>query len=198
MKTLLFFISLFAMTACSKNDDAPQEQLPPATTIGANTAGCLIDGKVLIPKSGSQAIGGSPSYGLNYNYGNNFWPNKDDYWQLEIANKRDSNSSGVIIWIKNMQSGNGDYIVGQSNGELYSDGPNGNQIIVGVEKNGINKTYYSSPNSGVIKIIRSDLAYGISIYSGTFECILYNKDSPSELIYITDGRFDLNSLTLNQ
>ena len=60
-----------------------------------------------------------------------------------------------------------------------------------------NKTYYSSSNSGIIKITRSDLAYGISIYSGTFHCTLYNKDNPSETIQIIDGRFDFNSLTLH-
>ncbi|MDD3005482.1 hypothetical protein [Flavobacterium sp.] len=163
MKTLLFFISLFAMSACSKNDETLEDQLPPATTIGANTAGCLIDGKVLIPKNGSQAIGGSPAYGLNYYYGNNFWPNKNDYWQLEIANKKDSNTSGIILWIKNLQNGNGDYLVDQSNGEFYSDGPSNNQIIAAITTDGINKTYYSSDNSGVIKITRSDLGYGISI-----------------------------------
>lgn len=198
MKTLLFFMSLLAMTACSNNDDTPQDQLPEATTIGANTAGCLINGKVLIPKNGSQAIGGTPAYGLNYYYGNNFWPNKNDYWQLEIANKKDSKTSGIILWIKNMQNGNGDYLVGQSNGELYSDGPSNNQIIASVTTDGINKTYYSSDNSGVIKITRSDLGYGISIYSGIFNCVLYDKDSPSELIHITEGRFDFNSLTLNK
>lgn len=157
-----------------------------------------INGKVLIPKNGSQAIGGSPAYVLNYYYGNNLWPNKNDYWQLEIANKKDSNTSGIILWIKNLQNGNGDYLVGQSNGEFYSDGPSNNQIIASITTDGINKTYYSSDNSGVIKITRSDLGYGISIYSGTFNCVLYNKDSPSELIDITEGRFDFTSLTLNK
>lgn len=198
MKTLLFFISLLAITACSSNDDAPQDQLPPATTIGANTAGCLIDGKVLIPKNGSQAIGGSPSYGLNFYAGNNFWPSKNDYWQLAIADKKDVNSRGIVLWIKNLQNGIGNYPVGQSNGELNDNGPLNNQIIAGIQKNGINKTYYSSDNSGIIKITRSDLGVGVSVYSGTFNCTLYNKDNPSELIYITEGRFDINSLTLNQ
>ena len=69
------------------------------------------------------------------NHGNNFWPDKNDYWQLEIANKKDVNSSGIILWIKNMEGGNGDYIVDQSNGELYMDGPNNNQIIASIRKN---------------------------------------------------------------
>ena len=196
--TILAFLILF-LTSCSKDDNnPPQDRLPEATTTGANTAGCYIDGELLIPKNGSQAIGGSPAYGFNLTKGNNFWPDKNDYWQLEIANKKDVNGSGIILWIKNMQGGNGDYIVDQSNGELYMDGPNKNQIILGIKKNGVNKTYYSSSNSGVIKITHSELSNGVSIYSGTFDAILYNKDKPSETVRVSDGRFDINSLTLNK
>lgn len=190
---------LFALTSCSKdnNNNTTQDQLPPITTTGVNTAGCIINGKVLIPKNGSQAIGGPALYGLNFNAGNNFWPDKNDYWQLEIANKKDPNSAGVILYIRNMSAGNGDYTVDQSNGELYSDGPNSNQIIAVIKIDGVNKTYYSSNNSGFIKITRSDLAVGVSIYSGIFNATLYNKDNPSEKIQIKDGRFDFNYLTLN-
>ncbi len=192
---LPFLVLLFG---CTKTETTtPQDTLPPITQVGANTAGCVINGKVLVPKNGSQAIGGSAAYGLKKTQGMNFWPNKNDYWQLEIANKKDTNGSGIILWIKNMSSGNGDYLVGQSNGELYAFGSNNNQIIAGITENGISKTYWSSPNSGLIKINRSDLANGISIYSGTFNCSLYNKDNPTETIQVTDGRFDINGLTLN-
>ena len=135
---------------------------------------------------------------MNKTQGNNFWPNKDDYWQLQIANKRDSNSAGVILYLRKMSSGNGDYIVDQSNGKLYIDGPNNNHITAGIKMDGINKTYYSSPNSGIIKITRSDLGMGVSLYSGVFNATLYNKDNPAEKIQITDGRFDINGLTLNK
>ena len=84
----------------------------------------------------------------------------------------------------------------QSNGELNSGGPLNNQVIAGINKNGVSKTYYSSPNSVIIKITRSDLAYGIAIFSGTFSCTFYNKDILAELIQITDGRFDINGLTI--
>ena len=200
MKNLILTaVFLCFLNSCTKDSAnvTPSDTLPPITTIGANTAGCIINGKVLIPKNGSQTIGGSALYGLKYNYGGNFWPNKNDYWQLEIANKKDVNGAGIILWIKNMSTGNGDYIIGQSNGELNSLGPNNNQIIAGIGENGVNKTYWSRTNSGTIKIIRSDLGVGISLYAGTFTATLYNKDNPSEIIQITDGRFDFNSLTLN-
>ncbi|MBC7493736.1 MAG: DUF5025 domain-containing protein [Flavobacterium sp.] len=198
MKNLSTLLVILVLNACTKNDAAPKDQLPPATAIGANTAGCYINGELLVPKNGNQAIGVSPLYGLTISAGLNFNAPiiGDDYWQLEIANKRDNNSSGVILWIKNMQGGFGNYVVDQSNGELYADGPNNNQIIVGVKKNGVNKTYFSSLNSGTITITRFDYVKGI--YSGTFNCILYNKDNPSERIQITEGRFDISVATLNR
>jgi hypothetical protein len=193
----IVLIGIIGLSACS-NDDVTNDRLPPATTTGANTAGCYIDGKLLIPKNGTTGWTGTP-YGLHYVYGNNFWPDKNDFWQLHISNNsNEGNTFGVVLYIRNMLNGNGDYIIGQSNEDLYSDGPDNNQIIAGINTNGVNKTYYSFDNSGVITITRSDLDYGISIYSGTFYCTLYNKDNPSETIEITEGRFDINSLTLNQ
>lgn len=54
MKNLLFlFINLLALISCSKDDNKPTspiDQLPPATQIGANNAGCLLDGKAFLPK----------------------------------------------------------------------------------------------------------------------------------------------------
>jgi hypothetical protein len=199
MKHALLTLLIVFFTGCSKDNSTPTvtDQLPAATTTGANTAGCIINGNILIPKNGSASFIGTP-YGLELIKGNNFWPDKNDYWQLEIANNKDvDNNFGLVLWVKNMSTGNGDYIINQSNGELDSNGPSSNQIIAGVKKNGINKTYYSSVNSGVIKITRSDLSVGVSIYSGTFNCTLYNKDNPSDIIQVSDGRFDINNLTLN-
>ncbi|MBS1571510.1 MAG: hypothetical protein JST62_03815, partial [Bacteroidetes bacterium] len=184
MKTVIFSIALAMFISCNrdKTEEIVQDQLPPITSYGANTAGCIINGKVLIPKNGNQAIGGPPIYGMNKSQGLNFWPSKNDYWQLEIANKKDTNGAGVILYIKNMSSGVGDYKVDQSNGELYMDGPNNNQIIASIRENGITKTYWSSNNSGTIKITRSDLFYGTSIFSGVFSCILYNLNNANETI----------------
>lgn len=196
--TLLLFTLAISLANCSNdNNNTPEDKLPPITQVGANTAGCYINGELLIPKNGEQQFGGSPAFGLNINAGINFNAPivGDDYFQLEIANKKDTNGAGIILYIRNMQNGNGNYIIDQSNGELYMDGPNNNQIIAGIRKNGISKTYYSSQNSGIITITRFDYPNGI--YSGIFNATLYNKDNPSEQIQVTDGRFDISIATLN-
>jgi len=198
MKNTILTLAAFVLfSGCSKDNNTTQDQLPPITHTGANTAGCVINGKVLIPKNGSQAIGGSPNYGLYQRQGNNFWPNKNDYFGVDISNKRDYENFSIYVWIKDMQNGNGDYIVSQSNGQIHSNGPNNNQIFATINQNGILKTYYSSDNSGTIKITRSDMETGIAIFSGVFNATLYNINNPSETIQITEGRFDINALTLN-
>ncbi len=198
-KLTILLLATILLTSCSKDTtvETPADTLPPATTTGANTAGCYVNGKLLIPKNGEQAIGGSPNYGLYQRQGNNFWPNKNDYFGVDISNKKDFQNFSVYVWIKDMQNGNGDYIVGQSNGQIHSNGPNNNQIFAYVNIDGTLKTYYSSINSGIIKITRSDMITGIAIFSGTFSATLYNINNPSETIQVTDGRFDINALTLN-
>jgi hypothetical protein len=54
-KIILILITAFTLSCCDKDDDKTAiEQLPPATTIGANKAGCLVNGQVFLPKGSSQ------------------------------------------------------------------------------------------------------------------------------------------------
>ena len=79
MKTTAFFLSiLFTLFSCTKDKETEtQDQLPPITTTGANTAGCIINGKVLIPKNGSPSLMGTTAKGLKKSQGNNFYPDKN-------------------------------------------------------------------------------------------------------------------------
>jgi hypothetical protein len=196
---LAFIFSLLALGCCkdSINQDT-NAQLPPETQTGANTAGCYINGELLVPKNGTQDIGGSPSYGLTIGAGNNF--NEpivgDDYFFVRIVNLKDVGGDFVYLHINNMENGIGTYNIGQSNNEFFMDGPNNHQVIVQTF-DGINlgKVFLSGPNAGTITITRFDYPNGI--YSGTFSLTVYNKDNPSETIQITDGRFDIKVATLN-
>ena len=53
---LLFTSFLFLAAACTKADDdtltTPLDELPPATQVGANTFGCLIDGVAFVNGGG--------------------------------------------------------------------------------------------------------------------------------------------------
>jgi hypothetical protein len=55
MKTkILLFIALTLVLGCCSDDDSKSaseiDKLPPATQTGANTAGCLVNGKAFLPK----------------------------------------------------------------------------------------------------------------------------------------------------
>ncbi len=59
MKTkLLTLLLITALFACKKDDDdqTPIEQLPPATQVGANTAGCLVNGVAFLPKGNNPFV----------------------------------------------------------------------------------------------------------------------------------------------
>lgn len=200
-KKILFFLPLIALfianVSCSDNNDS-QSKLPEATTTGANTAGCYIDGKLFIPKDGEVSFSGT-SYGLTIGGGINF--NEpivgDDYFYIHIVNFRDRPTYSLWLQMDNMIQGEGEYIVGQANGEYFVDGPS-NPFIIAQYYDGENiaKTYYSSHNSGIIRITKFDYSNGI--YSATFTGILYNRDNPADTIEITKGRFDIKIATLNQ
>ena len=84
----------------------------------------------------------------------------------------------------------GNYIVGQSNAEFWSDASNNPQILVRETFQGIScKTFISNANSRFIKITRCD--FQSRIVAGTFSATLYNKSNIMEKIEVSDGRFDL-------
>ena len=64
-KTFLLLTTLVVFTACKSDDDFPPgtaevDKLPPLTTLGANTVGCLVNGKAFLPKGNSPGSGGNP------------------------------------------------------------------------------------------------------------------------------------------
>ena len=201
MKKLIFAI-LVALTTCSCSKDStsatPPDTLPPITTTGANTAGCYINGKLLIPKNNNQAIGGPLIYGLKYHLGNSFGdPLFNDYFAITIRNRKDIDGDDIYIHFNQMVQGVGTYVLGQSNGNRFTASPNNNHAVLerGVNSGNI-QTYLSSPTSGSIIINRFDWAS--NIISGTFSFSLYNANNPSDIIEVTQGRFDINLVTLNQ
>ena len=48
MKHILFICLLFFCVACDENESVDPTVMPEATTIGANTFGCLVDGWVYV------------------------------------------------------------------------------------------------------------------------------------------------------
>ena len=73
MKRILFVLALLPVllaAACTKADDdtltTPLDELPPATQVGANTFGCLINGVPFVNQGGGLSV-----QNINANYSNN-------------------------------------------------------------------------------------------------------------------------------
>ena len=167
---LLFTLTFFN---CENND--PQDQLPPITQTGENTFGAIVDGNIFIPKdkTGYSAPGGGRPRGISVLRGTS-------YFSIAVSNY---NNVYMYIYIpKNVP------LETTYNFKLSGGNPaNGDEPHCFAIINDIG--YISYENSGTITFTKIDEIKGI--ISGIFSLKLKNKDNETEIIEITDGRFDI-------
>jgi hypothetical protein len=99
----------------------------------------------------------------------------------------------MVIHIENL-SAVGDYILKQSNFQDQIDSISENHIYFKIWDSKIsNYAYYGSiEDQGILHLKR----HNNGIISGNFVGKFVRYDNPNEFIQITDGRFDINSFTL--
>lgn len=184
------FLTLLAtmlLSSCSKdNPKDPIFALPPETQTGANTFGCYINGKLLIPRDGTGTIGSSDK-------GARFWGGYPDgaYNEIDIRDYKSIRTAKILIHLHNLQQlGVSQYAVDISNGMSNIDGLNHNYIhcMIFSEATNSYQYYRSFDNSGIVTVKRYD--FNNRIVSGTFTCRLRNSTNPADEIEITQGRFD--------
>ena len=198
---LLITASLWGLEGCNKDEPAEPDTgsvgtLPPETQIGANTFGCLINGKLLIPRDGTRGLGRT-GMGMFLDGG---YPNGTEYNEIVVRDYKSFRSGSITIHLQSIdQLGSGDYIIDESNGQSSIDGLNHNYLHCSVFDADSNtyKFYKSFENCGVIKITRFDfIPFVQRIICGTFTCRVRNSLNPLDEIQITSGRFDINGATL--
>jgi len=169
--TLVLITLLFNAASCNSDDD--KDTLPPQTQEGRNTFGCLVNGKIWFPKGvGSRTIA---------------FANKD--YLLIGANIGQTESIGLLLKNEELIP-NTEYILNSDN----SMGTFDIKCSTGAY------CYYQTNLKyiGKINIIRLDTIN--KIISGVFSLNVQTKDLPtncdcdSNIITITDGRFDLQYL----
>ena len=88
-KLLILSLITLAFVSCDKDDNPqttnPVNQLPAATQIGANTFGCLLDGKVFKPGNGANPLDCVYQF-IDGGY----------YFSLQ-ANRRDQNNIPILL-----------------------------------------------------------------------------------------------------
>ncbi|CAN5282182.1 hypothetical protein BH23BAC2_BH23BAC2_26820 [soil metagenome] len=170
---LLFIVFLLSTNSCSKNDDCvnPVDCLPPATQVGANTAGCLVNGEVFLP--GGRSIGSGSVLKAQYVFHNGRY-----IFGVSINNPRDGNKM-VLIESKYDALEEGEtYIMKQ-----YSD-----ISTTGFYLNGSNG--YSTTDEVIGEFTISKLDESRKILSGTFWFDAINNEG--EIVQIREGRFDVH------
>jgi len=184
---LLSMACLLFACACTKEEI---ENLPPATQTGANTFGCLVNGKAFVSSKEtyrSRDIPSSLIYPLTltkrYSEGgvvNNI--------RIEGRSFGTNKTGDIYIYIYDELS-----VEEKSYSTDVAEGFSSfrpNYSFMSVIHSGA--IYYSQENSGSITLTRVD--YENRIYSGTFSAELKHEDGRT--IKITEGRFDINQNTV--
>lgn len=188
MKNLIFLIFLIFLSltinSCDSNNDKPKtelEKLPPETQTGANTAGCLVNGVVFLPK------GNIPTGKLVCNY----IDGKD--FSLSIGERVISGSSDVI---KDIGFTSQNQNIHSNIGVTYELGQNDNNENSKYGIYSINAlpppspSYYSTTLivKGEFKITYHN--FNEAILSGTFWFDAINSNG--EKVEVRNGRFDMH------
>jgi hypothetical protein len=200
MRNLILTITLIILQGCSKDNNVtknPTFSLPPETQIGANTFGVTINGKVYIPRDPTGVSVGPTAKGMI------FWGapgNNNEFNEIEVKDGASSVGFNMIIHLQNLQTiGVSQYILKQSNFHDNIDSIAESHIYFKIwDSNISNYAYYGSvENQGVINVTKFNGSLTQNwILSGNFSGKFVRYDNPSDFIYITDGRFDLNLNTL--
>jgi hypothetical protein len=171
----LFLIGItFIFAACKKdkNTTDPADQLPPATQIGANTFGCLVNGKIYIPKGSD----GTTKPNLRKNY-DSF--QGDNFLSVNTYRYVDGYFDGQLNFTIHNLINVGTFLTTQSQNPFDYGGVFFNNCGVSI----LDTTTF---RNGIVNVTRLDLASGI--ISGIFYCTI--KPNNCDTIKITDGRFD--------
>jgi len=174
MKNLiLILITTFTLSCYSKDDNkTPLEQLPPATTTGANTAGCLVDGRAFLPKG----------YILPSNLFCNYIDGKDFSLGIKQNNGNKMLSISIISYNQRL-------VVGETYQlkEYCANSKFGTYIIY--DDQNLSEIQYKTTSTitGELKITYHN--FDEAILSGTFWFDAINSDG--KIVKIREGRFDM-------
>ena len=191
MKTSILFFTTFVLLASCTKDSPTKAQLPPETQTGANTFGVTIKGKVYIPRDPTGGSGFDDSSG----HGVILWGIENNSWQeLEIVDGASAVGFQINIHMQPIAFV-GKVILHQSNFHGRVDSTPFTNIFFEIWDSTINNyaTYGSIENQGELNITK----HSNGIISGNFKGKFARYHSPNDIIEITDGRFDINTITLS-
>ena len=176
MKKYLLIATALAFTMCCKKTDsldAELAKLPPITQTGANTFGCLVNGKAVTPNS--SCLGCPPPLEGGYDPSPN--------GQFSLTCYYSNGTKAIIIGLDSIFSYSNYNIINLSNRNVRVSHFN-RSVVDSCQFIGSLDSFKSI--SGNINLTRVDVPNGV--FSGTFEFTIDTKDCG--YYKITNGRFD--------
>jgi hypothetical protein len=161
-----------------KPKDPEPDTLPPITTEGLNTAGCLIDGEVWLPKPG-----GAFKPAIDCEYYPRIEGSDPRRWgvlQLDLANYNQSNY--MYIGYDSL------YTIGSKT--IYLNGNSVSGSVGGGAEFRTSQLFWTTKNiNNKLIILKLDTIN--QIISGTFQFDAINENDNNDTIKIREGRFDV-------
>jgi hypothetical protein len=183
MKPYLFLslaAALLTASACKK--DAPDAGLPPATQVGANTGGFLINGERFVAVQQGGSLFSNPIPALNGGFA------FDSVYYVTLSGIYQGQRATVMLFLRTRVAGT--YQLNQTT-QYY---PQGDPLHVfshaTFSTTGSGGEMYgtSAQHTGQVILTRADVRNGIA--AGTFEFTAASTFDPSKTVTITSGRFD--------
>ena len=177
-KVIITILSAFLLNSCTKDEiesitsNPTPDALPPATTVGANKVGCLVNGVVFLPHQRNTF--GSPVVTCFYQFVNN-----GHHFSLGFSNDQLTNIRGVNIASHNLELQQGNTY------QLVND--NGNSAFGSYYNVGDSQYFTTNIVTGELKITKLDQVN--AIISGTFWFDGINSNGIKT--EVREGRFDM-------
>ncbi|QKG56380.1 hypothetical protein GKZ68_06870 [Hymenobacter sp. BRD128] len=169
MKTTLYNLATCTLLILSQCKEEVAPQLPAETTIGAETFGCKIDGKLLVPHGSWN----HPGLGMSYYVDTKGYA----YFSVNAADYKASDGGFISITCDSLRL---------RTGKTY-DFKMGGISVIGYGRAGTWFTYLRQ-YPGELTITKFDSVK--HIISGRFDFVGINRDAGKQVL-VTDERFDV-------
>jgi len=176
-KTILsLFIALFLLASCKDDikNVTPEPQLPPITSEGNNTFGCLIDGELFLAKQRTDLMGVRDISVAHY-----------DDSILAVKGKSLETRKHILLQTY--------FLDGQTSVSLYDSTAHEigftTQFIDFSSKIGGSRYFVEKSPSAKLNVIKDDS----KVFAGTFFFTAIGEDH-GDTIHITEGRFDIEKV----
>ena len=172
----LLFLLLLLTFSCSKEEDCdnPVDCLPPVTQIGANTAGCLVNGEVFLP-AGESLNRGSVLHSQYLFYEGKY------IFSITITDRNGKHNQLVQVGATGVE------LIENKTYEITMESDSTFSGIYTIGGGLIDGFTTNNETAGELKIIHID--ENLRIISGTFWFDAINNEG--EIVQIREGRFDV-------